>query len=115
MHHLTERKDIATALGYNNSGQDLRRTLKNHRYEYLVWAALLWITIEFLQFSLEMALKYPSRCALSPIALWPACPAILRMPSQNVSELLIELYSCTGVMGECKHNFLIVYIGRIHR
>lgn len=40
MHHLYKAEDIATALGYNNSGQDRRRKLAYFRHEYLVWGGI---------------------------------------------------------------------------
>jgi hypothetical protein len=40
IYHIYRAEHIATALRYNNSGQDSRRKLSNHRYEYLVWGGI---------------------------------------------------------------------------
>jgi len=40
LHYLYQAEDIATTLGYNDSGQDRRRRLRNHWHEYLVWGGI---------------------------------------------------------------------------
>jgi hypothetical protein len=112
--HLYRAEGIATALGYNNSGQDRRRRLMNHRYEYLVWGG---IAADDYRILVVFPGDGPER-SVSLLSLTNSVEASL--PGDFVSstarpdvsaELLIEIWSCTGVKDKYKHNVLVAYMG----
>jgi hypothetical protein len=114
LHSLYEAEDIARTLRYNDSGQDRRRRLRNHRHEYLVWGGICADDYRILA-------VFPGNGPERPV---PLCSRTRRVVAnlpgdfasnaalRDVSEaLLIEIYSCTGVEDRNKHHILVAYMG----
>jgi len=114
MHHLYKAEDIAETLGYDDSGQDPRRRLRNHRHEYLVWGSILADDYRILA---VFAGDGPERSV--PLRSYTNSVRV-NLPGDFVSddaaledvseELLNEIQSCTGVKDVYKRNILEGYM-----
>jgi hypothetical protein len=116
LHYLYQAEDIATTLGYNDSGQDRRRRLRNHWHEYLVWGGIFADDYRILAvFRGDGPERSVLLCSLtnSVAANLPGDFASNAALQDVSEELLIEIYSCTGVKDVYKHNILVAYIGMI--
>lgn len=113
IHHLYKSEDIATALRYNNSGQDRRRKLA---YEYPVWGC---ITADDYRILGVFSGDGPEQSILLRSLTNITHTFQANLPGgfghnatrQDVStEALIEMYTYTGVIDAYKYNVLIAYM-----
>jgi hypothetical protein len=118
MHHLYDAEHIARSLGYNNSGQDHRRKLAYFQHEYLVWGGIAADDYRILG---VFSGDGPERSVLLRSLTNTTHTFQASLPGdfgdnatrRDVSiEVLIEMYSCTGVIDAYKYNVLIACMGR---